>query len=53
MLLSFPLAYLFNQMCMDFGGMGVLNLMALFIILGALLASNADWLTLLYALGIA
>lgn len=33
-LLSFPIAYLFTQAFMDFGPMGVLNLMALFIILG-------------------
>ncbi|EDQ89828.1 dispatched-like protein [Monosiga brevicollis MX1] len=33
-LISFPVAYLFGQAAMDFGGMGILNLMALFIILG-------------------
>eukprot|EP00730_Choanoeca_flexa_P014445 TRINITY_DN6321_c0_g1_i3.p1 TRINITY_DN6321_c0_g1~~TRINITY_DN6321_c0_g1_i3.p1 ORF type:complete len:1019 (+),score=305.40 TRINITY_DN6321_c0_g1_i3:108-3164(+) len=33
-LISFPLAYFFAQISMDFGGMGLLNLMSLFIILG-------------------
>jgi hypothetical protein len=33
-IISFALAYLFAQISMDFGGMGLLNLMSLFIILG-------------------
>ncbi|EGD75300.1 hypothetical protein PTSG_06952 [Salpingoeca rosetta] len=33
-LVSFPIAFLFTQAAMDFGAMGILNLMSLFIILG-------------------
>jgi hypothetical protein len=51
--MSFPLAYLFAQISMDFGGMGLLNLMSLFIILGMhLLSSHTGPLRLTIPLGI-